>query len=128
MPARVLYFCNPASYYSKQDKIKNKKRRNKSFERVEQFRYLENNLIKQHSFLEEHKNRLKSGNACCHSVQNGLSSSLLSFGAEWFVFQFAFIKYKGYDNRTVIFLLLCGGGFTADPWFKTKSQICSEGR
>ena len=30
------------------------------------------------SIQEEIKNRLKSGNACCHSVQNLLSSSLLS--------------------------------------------------
>jgi len=32
----------------------------------------------QNSIQEEFKNRLKSGNACYHSVQNLLSSSLLS--------------------------------------------------
>jgi len=34
--------------------------------------------MKQSSIQEEMKSRLKSGNACYHSVQNFLSSSLLS--------------------------------------------------
>jgi len=34
--------------------------------------------MKQNSIQEEIKSRLKSGNACYHSVQNFLSSSLLS--------------------------------------------------
>ena len=33
--------------------------------------------MNQISIQEEIKNRVKSGNACCHSVQNLLSSSLL---------------------------------------------------
>ena len=49
-----------------------------SFERVEKFRYLETNLTNQNSIQEEIKSRLKSGNACSHSVQNLLSSRLLS--------------------------------------------------
>jgi len=36
------------------------------------------NLTNQNSILEEIKNRLKSGNACYHSVQSFMSSSLLS--------------------------------------------------
>jgi len=35
-------------------------------------------LTNQNSIQEEIKSRLKSGNACFHSVQNHLSSSLLS--------------------------------------------------
>jgi len=35
-------------------------------------------LNNQNSILEEIKSRSKSGNACCYSVQNPLSSSLLS--------------------------------------------------
>ena len=35
-------------------------------------------MLLQNSILEEIKSRLKSGNACYHSVQNILSSSLLS--------------------------------------------------
>jgi len=47
-------------------------------ERVEQFKYLGTTLTNQNSMQEEIKSRLKSGNACYHSVQNLLSSSLLS--------------------------------------------------
>jgi len=49
-----------------------------SFERVEEFKYLGTNLTNQNSIQEEIKSRLKSGNACYHSAQNLLSSSLLS--------------------------------------------------
>jgi len=51
---------------------------NSSFERVEEFKYLGTNLAYQNSIQEEIKCRLKSGNACYHSVKNLLSSSLLS--------------------------------------------------
>src|SRR5215470_13967781 len=51
---------------------------NKPIERVEEFRYLGATLTNQNSIHEEIKSRLKSGNACCHSVQNLLSSRLLS--------------------------------------------------
>ena len=37
-----------------------------------------NNLTNQNSIAEEIKSRLRSGNACCHSVQNLLPSRLLS--------------------------------------------------
>jgi predicted transcriptional regulator len=56
----------------------NKKTYNNSFERVEEFKYLGTTLTNQNSILEEIKSRLKSGNACYHSVQNLLSSRLLS--------------------------------------------------
>jgi hypothetical protein len=50
---------------------------NSSFERVEEFRYLGTTATNQNSIQEEIKGRLKSGNACYHSVQSLLSSSLL---------------------------------------------------
>jgi hypothetical protein len=45
---------------------------------VEEFKYLGTILTNQYSIQEEVKSRLKSGNACYYSVQNLLSSSLLS--------------------------------------------------
>jgi ribosomal protein S2 len=50
---------------------------NSSFARVEEFRYLGTTLTNQNSIQEKIKRRLKSGNACYHSVQNFLSPSLL---------------------------------------------------
>jgi len=70
---------------------------NISFERVEESKYLETNLTQQNTIQEEIKCRLKSGNACYHSVQNLLSSSLLS--------KILIIKIY----RTIIFtVVLCG--------------------
>ena len=51
---------------------------NSSFERVEQSKYLGTNIVDRNSIQEEIKGKFKSGNACCHSVENFLSSSLLS--------------------------------------------------
>ena len=51
---------------------------NSSIERVEEFKYLGKTLTGQNSIQEEIKSRLKLGNACYHSVQNLLSSRLLS--------------------------------------------------
>jgi len=45
---------------------------------VEEFEYLEATLTNKNSNQEEIGSRLKSGNACYHSVQNLLSASLLS--------------------------------------------------
>jgi hypothetical protein len=51
---------------------------NSSFERLDEFKYLKTTLIIQNSIQEKIKSRLKSRNACYHSVQNLLSSSLSS--------------------------------------------------
>jgi len=70
---------------------------NSSFYGVQEFKYFGNPLTDQNSIQVEIKSRLKSGNACCHSVQNLLSSSLLSKD----------LKIK--IHRTVIlFVVLCG--------------------
>jgi len=51
---------------------------NSSFEIVEEFKYFGTTLTNQNSIQEEIQSRLKSGNACYHSVQNIFPSSLLS--------------------------------------------------
>ena len=51
---------------------------NSSIERVEEFKYLGTILTDQNSIQEVINSRLKLGNACYYSVQNLLSSRLLS--------------------------------------------------
>jgi hypothetical protein len=51
---------------------------NRLFENVSQFRYLGTRVMNQNLIQEEIKRRLNSGNSCYHSVQNLLSSRLLS--------------------------------------------------
>ena len=70
---------------------------NSSFERMEGFKYLGTTLRNKSSIQEEMKSRLMSWNACYHSVQNLLSSSLLSKN----------LKIKIY--RTIILPVFCMG-------------------
>jgi len=51
---------------------------NSTFDRLEEFKYLGTTLTNQNSIPEEINSRLRSGNACCHSVLNLLSSRLLT--------------------------------------------------
>ena len=64
--------------YKNAGRSHNIKTDNSPFEWVEQFKCMGKTLTNQNSIQEEIKSRLKSGNACYHSVQNLLSSSLLS--------------------------------------------------
>jgi len=82
---------------------------NSSFERVEEFKYLGTNLTNQNSIQEESKSRLKSGNACYHSVQTLLSSSLLSKN----------LKIEIY--RTIILLVVLYG---CETWSLTLREEC----
>jgi hypothetical protein len=51
---------------------------NRSFGNASQFRYLGTTVSNQNLIQEKNKGRLNSGSACYHSVQNLLSSRLLS--------------------------------------------------
>jgi len=61
-----------------QDKVTVYRVDNSSFEKVEKFKTLGTNFTNQKYIQVEIKSRLKSGNACYYSVQNLLSSCLLS--------------------------------------------------
>jgi hypothetical protein len=50
---------------------------NNTFERVEEFKYLETTLTNQNSIPEEIRSILRSGNALYHLVQNPLSFRLI---------------------------------------------------
>jgi len=81
---------------------------NSSFEGVEQLQYSGTNLTNHNSFQEEINSRLKSGNACCHAVQNLLSSS------------FAIQKFKDYKvYRTIILPVVLYG---CETWSLTLSE------
>jgi hypothetical protein len=74
---------------------------------MEQFIYLGTTVTNRNSIHEEIKSRMKSGNACYHSVHNVLSSSLLSKN----------IKIRVY--RTIILpVVLCG----CETWSLTLKE------
>jgi hypothetical protein len=75
-----------------------------SVERVEQFKYLGKTLKHENSIQEEIKNRFKSRNACCHSVQNLLSSSLLfkNFKIKMYVIIISPLALYGWETWSLI--------------------------
>ena len=79
---------------------------------MEEFKYLGTALTNQNSIQEEIKSRVRSGNACYHSVQNILSSSLLSKN----------LKIKIY--RTIILPVVVHG---CETWSLTLREECRLG-
>ena len=76
---------------------------------MEEFKCLGTILTNQNSIRKEIKSRLRSGNACCHSVQNLLSSSLISKN----------IKIK--IHRTIIVPVVVYG---CETWSLTLREEC----
>jgi len=95
------------SCYQNAEHSHNIKTDDSSFERVEEFKYLGTTLTNQNSTQEETKIRLKSGNACYHSMQNLLSSNLLT----------KHIKIKIY--RTIILLVVL---YECETWLLTLRE------
>ena len=84
---------------------------NSSFERVEEFKYLGTTLTNKNSIQDKIKSRLKLGNTCYYSVQNLLSSSLLSKN----------LKIKIY--RTVILSVVLHGCESWSPTFWEEHSL-----
>jgi hypothetical protein len=78
---------------------------------MKEFKYLGTNLRNQNSIKEEIKSRMKSRNACYHSVQNLLSSSLLSKN----------LKIKIY--RTIIFPFVLYGCKTRSLTLREECRL-----
>ena len=67
---------------------------------MEEFKYLGTALKDQNSIREEIKSRLKSGNSCYHSVQNLLSSVLLSKNLKIKVYRTIILRVVLYERDT----------------------------
>ena len=76
-----------------------------SFERVEEFTYLETILTNHNSFQEEIKGRFKSGNACYHSVQNLIFSTLLFKNFKIRVYKTIILPFFLYECETWLLTL-----------------------
>jgi len=71
-----------------------------SFERLEDFKYLGTPLLNQNYIQEKIKSRLKSGNTCYHSMQNILSSSLLSKNLKFKIYRTIILPVVLYGCET----------------------------
>jgi hypothetical protein len=76
-----------------------------SFEKVEEFKYLGTTLMDQNSIQEEIRSRYKSGNTCYRSVQNRLSSSLLSNNTKIKIYRIIILPFVLYGCETWSFTL-----------------------
>jgi hypothetical protein len=66
------------TYYQNAGQNRDMEIANRSFENVSQFKYLGKTVIYENLIHDKIKRGLKSGNACYHSIQNRLSSRVLS--------------------------------------------------
>ena len=73
---------------------------NSSFERTEQFKYLETALPNQNYIQEEIKSRLRSWNVSHHSLKNPLSSSLLTKSRKIKIYRTIILPFVLYGCET----------------------------
>jgi hypothetical protein len=83
---------------------------NRSFENVSQFSDLGMTVTNQNLIQEEIKRRLNSGNACYHSVQNLLSSRLLSKNVKVRIYNVRFEVFTAVTMKNGVFWVVtpCG--------------------
>jgi hypothetical protein len=83
---------------------------NNSIERLEEFKYLGMTLTDQNTIQEEIKSRLKLGNACYYSVQDLLSSRLLSKNLKIKIYRIIILPVVLYGRETSSPTLMEEGG------------------
>jgi hypothetical protein len=110
---------------------------------VEDFKYLGRNLKNENSVQEEIKSRLKSGNACYRSVQNLLSSSLLSRNMKINIYESIILpvlygceilslalreesRLKAFENRVLRRIFGPKRDEVTGEWGKLNSEECND--
>jgi hypothetical protein len=89
------------SYHQNVGQNQDIKMANRSFGNVSQFKYLGTTVTNQNLIQEKSKGRLNSGNACYHSVQNLLSSRLLSKNVKIRIYKTIILSVVLYGRETL---------------------------
>jgi hypothetical protein len=95
---KTKYMIMPCHLNSGQNQ--NIRMANGSFENVAKFKYLGTTLTNQNDIHDEIKSTLNSGNACYHSVQNLLSSRLISKNLKIKIYKTVILPVVLYECKT----------------------------